>query len=228
MSWDLQWVRDMVARKLDFDPDEPDEAFGGTSDNVWSAVDAWIQEAYNEIITDAILEAPEDVFKVYIDLTWAADSSTLVLPKHVAYSKSLQMYDITNDSTNPREEFVYASSRQGGIYWLDRLTLSWPSSAGPTDAKTYRWFYLADAEELILPTQTPLLIPYRYRYLLVWKAALNARIEVDEDNGPALWRQKVEQLKESYHIDLCQGRLSFSIPPRIENRSLTDHVGVTL
>ena len=228
MSWDLQWVRDQVARKLDFDVNEPDEAFGGTEADPWKAIDAWIQESYNEIVNEARLEAPTDAFRVYLDFAWEANEVTLELPKYVAYSHSLQMYDITDNEPFGSEERVYPSARQGGIYWLDRLTLSWPNDRGPTEDKTFRWFYLADAEELLVPTQTPLLLPYRSRYLLVWHAALNARMEVDEDNGPATWRLKVEQLKEDYMLDLCQGRLSFTIPPRISNRSLYDQTGVTL
>jgi hypothetical protein len=135
--------------------------------------------------------------------------------------------DFTNDANVGEEVFVAKSSRTGGIYWWDDQTLHWGDSSGPAEDKSLVWEYLGEGEVLVDPLQVPIYIPYRHRYLLVWQAAVLARLDVDEDSVPQNWLRKADELLTDYIMDLSQGRLRFTVPPRQEG-TFSSTSGVTL
>lgn len=223
-DWNLDWLRNFAAKWLEYDSTEPDQAYGGTAADPWKNIDAWINEAYTDIINTARPEVPYENFKVTHTFTWPQGQVTLTLPMEVAYSQSLQMRDVTHLATGI-EVMVYESQRAGGMYWKDRITLHWGNTQGPGEDKTYEWDYLADAEDLVDPLQSPILIPWRFRFLLGMHAVVLAREEVDEDNIPQAWRARRDKYLEDYLLSLAQGRLRFTLPPRIRP-SISESSGV--
>ena len=226
-TYNVKWILDQVADRLEFDSTEPDQAFGGTAADPFKRIRDWLNEFYTSLVNEVALEAPKEPFEVIHSFTWPSDQQEYELPKEVAWSKSLYLVDTTRGP--PGEElFVYNSARSTGIWWKDRRTLVHPNSTGFNEDKTMEWHYLADAEELIDDAQEPILVPYRFRYLLVWGTAVYARSEVDEDVVPQSWATRVMKLKEDFSLDLCQGRLNFTLPTRIGRQLSSDTAGVIL
>jgi hypothetical protein len=212
-EYNLQWIRDFAAKRLDYDSTEPDQAYGGTTADPWMRLDTVVNDAYTEIINEAKNEVDQSNFLARYAFTWPADSLTYQLPRHIAYSKSEKLMNVTNHVIGD-EARVFKSYRSGGLFWKDSRTLHWSTTTGPSEDKSFEWVYLADAEELQDAAQVPILIPYRWRFLLAWKATVLARVEIDEDDAPRSWYSRVERMMGDYIVDLGQGRLRFSVPPQ--------------
>lgn len=227
MTYNVKWLLDRIAERLEFDATEPDQAFGGTTADPWKRMRDWLNEFYTQLINEVSLECPKSYLEVVHAFTWESGNQNYTLPKEVAWSRSLNLMDVTSGSPG-NEILVFPSYRNGGVFWSTKDTLTIPSSTGWPQDKSMEWHYLADAEELVDDAQEVVLVPYRHRHLLVWGAALMAREEVDEGAVPQQWYMKVDRLRENYFLDLSQGKLNFTMPTRIGGSISNATTGATL
>jgi len=226
-TYNVKWLLDRIAEKLEYDSTEPDQAFGGTTADPYKRIRDWLNEFYTETVNEVRLEAPKEGFEVTHQFTWEDGESTYTFSNEVAASKSLYLRDITNGE--PGEELRISSTyRSGAIWWKNRTTLQHYNTTGWSADRTLVLHYLADAEELVDDAQVPVLIPYRHRYLLVWGTAWMARREVDEEAAPRSWEAKVHKMKQDYLLDLTQGRMELTVPPSIRSSIFDANQGAVL
>lgn len=224
MSYDVQWLRDEVARLLDFDSTQADQAYAGGTNDVWSTIDAALTRAYTKIVNETKLEVPHAHFKMNLSITWPASQQTYVLPDDIATANLLSFWDVT-DSDMGIKMFIYDTPVGVSLYWKDYKTIQW-GTEGPPSARTLKLDYIANPEELNTPAQVPVLVPYRHRHLLMWEGAIQARLEADEDNIPRLWLSEAGQCMQRYIVDLSKGKLQFSNRARILDLDQQDIVEV--
>ena len=207
----LAWLRTEVSRKLNHNSGQTNQDFAGTTDDTNADLDAFIGEAYDQELEEAMQEAGPDLFAEYSEHIWAASSATFTLPDHLAEADILLVEDVTNDSTGSVLWVTDKSEHyKSEIFPLDRKTWQWGSD-GPGSATTIRFTFLPEANELTQPADEPRYIPSRFRWLLVWAAAIIGREDADEQ-APAAWMRARDYWRARFHISIGKGR------PRGTNR----------
>jgi hypothetical protein len=194
---------------LNFNPDEEDQDFAGTAAEPWRALDFSINQAYREEYKLAVQEVGDPSFIKTLQFSWPSASTTLSLPASVAGKRISQIDDIT--STSPGET-IWIQQREGAyqpsVFWLDSNTLQWGTS-GPGEDKTLLAVFVQEPIDLVSPIDVPFLIPERHRDLLVWSAAVIARMIRDDDNVPRKWEQQIQSLRFAFWNDLMQGQVGW-------------------
>lgn len=188
MKRDLAWAKAKVSRKLDFNPNQTDEAFSN------DIVEDLLNEAYDEDVNWAKMHGSRLYFLQNIEFTWPASQVTYDLSATPAL-ENLDLYqflDVTDRPNNPQEVV---------LPWRDRDTLAWYSSQGPGTARTIRARYLAHAEDLTSDAQEPLLIPPAHRWLWVTTAVILGRGEAD-DGMSAWWANRQMNLRMAWQKEI--------------------------
>jgi hypothetical protein len=203
----LAWLRTRVSNLVNFDVTQPDQDFTGPASEPNQLIDGALSEVYMEEINRARFEAAKDWFKVDFTFTWAADTSTLdltTLSSDLSTHSIIELSDETDDSEGT-PIWVRHTSYESPVSWRNRTTLQWGTS-GPGSARTIRAVYMASPQDLSDPLQEPYLVPPEYRWLLVWGAAVILRDMADEE-APARWVAKRDELREVFHLALAQGKV---------------------
>lgn len=201
----VSWLRTQLARLLNFDPDDPDAAWQGPEGDPWALIDDFAQEAYEQIVADAVndIGRPE-LFASTMDITWASADVTYQIPSYLDPTSFVEVRDVTNDSMGEIKIIRPLGASNGSeLWWKSHDTLQWGIS-GPGKATTLRLFYIVP-EELSGELSEPTLLPHRFRQLWKWEAALLARRYRDEDAVPAHWYKQKEDWKTRLHHALMQG-----------------------
>jgi len=130
--------------------------------------------------------------------TWAASSTTLVLPPSVSQAGIMTFEDITDrDPGYPLPSLVF---------WLDSRTLQWGDTS-PGSARTIRATYFARPVDMVSGSDEPELIPPEYHMLLVWSAAIYLRQKADEGAPPA-WLEQLNEERLNYWKAISRPRPS--------------------
>lgn len=198
----LAWLRDKVARKLNFNVSQTDQDFAGPASDAYKLIDDYINEAYLLEVNRAKVEIGAQPFRAQHSFTWAASSVTLTLPQHLL-DQQMERLDDETDQTPGTTLWVSDRPSTGSIAWYDRNTLIW-GSTGPASARTLKAFYLAAPQELKSPLAEPSLVPPDHRWLIVWSAAIIGRSEADE-RAPEKWEQHLATTRNDYHALLSRG-----------------------
>ena len=101
------------------------------------------------------------------------------------------------------------------IQWKDSETLQW-GTAGPGRDTNVRIEYLATPLQMVEEGDEPDLIPYRFRWLLVWRAAVIA-LTVADQAVPPIWSVHIRALQSQFHSSLSKGHPMVNDPPVISS-----------
>lgn len=214
----LAWLRTEVSRKLDHNSGQPNQAFAGVTNDTNEDIDALIQEAYDSELEEAMQNCTAEIFMEAAELTWPSGQQTFILPDYLEGADILRIDDITNYSPGTP---IWVSSRtehyEPQVFPQDRRTIRWGPN-GPGQATTMRITYLPEANQLKDPSDEPRYIPSRYRWLLVWTAAIIGR-KIADEGVPGQWLGEQQEWRQKFHIAMSKGR------PRGTNRSRAMPVG---
>lgn len=201
----LGWLRVELARLLNFDATNPDAAFIGTSTDPWSLVDGFAQEAYEAIISDVLcMVGHTELFRRYVDVTWAASDVTLTIPSWLDHTSIIEIRDVTTSSDGDIKGVrPLGNTNTSELWWISPGVLQFGTS-GPGQDLTLRFWYV-QTEELQSSLSEPTLIPYRFRMLWKWSAAIIARRYKDEDAIPDSWLQQEAEWRRRFHHAISQG-----------------------
>jgi hypothetical protein len=208
MTRNLAWLRSRVARLLNSDiNEEPDQDFSGGEDNPWELIDDAISEAAEDELELAKQEANSEVFILNAGtFSWPSGQAELTLDSRFVNEDIVRLDDETHAVPG---ELVWVLNRDArtlpDIFWVDRKTIRWGTD-GPAETKTIRVFILPSCVDLTQPTDEPDFIPPKHRRLLIWSAAIVARLALDEDAVPQRWINRREQLRLSFWTALSKSR----------------------
>ncbi len=174
-----------------------------------------LNAAYENEVEEAKSECGFDPFRRTEDFVWPASQVVLELPATLVNKQGLAIRDITTFSDGDR--FIISSSPDEGTVWRkDYNKLQW-GTTGPESERTLRFFYLADAEHLgEVPSQQPLLIPYKFRWLIVWRAGKELEL-VGNLKAPQAWEAQAADIRSNYHKFLSRSFTLESTPKTIRN-----------
>jgi hypothetical protein len=211
---DLNWAIATLKWVLNNDGGQPMQAFQGPVGDANYLFRMALNEAYNQIILEAVQLGKFTNFHFTETFTWVGSEKTWQLPVVLVGAQWLRAEDIT-DSDDGDVLDIGDSPNQSEIWFKDMDTLQWGTTGAPRDT-AIRVTYLPHAESLEVGAQEPLLIPSQFRWLLVWRAAMLMR-SVSNESVPKAWANEFAQLKEIYYKWLSKGRLSHSNPSTIRN-----------
>lgn len=211
---DLNWAITNLKWVLNNDGGQPMQAFQGPSGDADYIFRQMINEAYNQIILEAVQLGKFTNFHFTETLTWPSAQILLTIPSELSGAQILNARDIT-DSDDGDQLDIGDIPEQSEIWFKDMDTLQWGTQGAPRDT-TIRITYLPHAEYLEVLGQEPKLIPRQFRWILVWRAALIMRA-VSIESAPKIWGEELSKLMEIYHKWLSKGRLAFSNPAVIRN-----------
>lgn len=211
---DLEWLRSKLAWLLSVDIENPGQQFGGTADDSNIELDDLTNQAYEFEVNEARENVTWKVFQRYEDVTWKS-STQLTLPDNLRNRDFIEWRDVTNIATGEPIEFS-----SFGIEEISTGTFQWGEN-GPGQDTTIRMFYLADAVEMRDKGEEPVLIPWRFRWLLVWRAGVIAKTVANED-APAKWVKHCEDIQSQLHSSLSSGRPKLGNAARIQLRNQDD------
>ena len=204
----LGWIADKVAYLLQFNPSQSDQDFQGPSSNANKWTWDLINQAYEVEVNNAKLGSIADRFMVTQDMTWTASAVTAMLPEGIRRHGSLRMADVTDDSIGLDLDF-----NRHNIFWKDYRTLQW-GTQGPGRATSIRITYLANVVEMTSDSDEPEWVPYSFRRLIVWRAAIIGRIVAD-DKAPTEWYKQAKEWRENWISHESMGAPMFNNPPTI-------------
>jgi hypothetical protein len=90
--------------------------------------------------------------------------------------------------------------------------LQW-GQVGPGETKTLRVFYLGRNAAMTNPSDEPRYIPEHFRWVLVWGAAVLARVRQGE-TAPQVWYAQKHDWRDKMHIEFSKGRPRYTNPPQ--------------
>lgn len=194
---------------LNFNSGQTDQDF--TTTQVKNA----INRAYDREIVRARQHAMKAYFQKTDTLSWPASQLTMPLPANLKYKDLIRITDTTN--ADPGYELVFDDTAQtADVFWKDSNTLQW-GSAGPSQAKTLRFEYIASAVKMVADIDEPLLLPPEFHELLVWSAAIDLRRRADEAS-PGEWQAAYKELQTDLWKHVMRGR------PHQNVATITPHV----
>jgi hypothetical protein len=193
----LKWLRDEVAVQVNFDQDDPNDDFGGVTGAPWKRIDMGINRAYRREWRKAVNEVGGDRFWGIEPVTWPITQRTLVLPEWLNDSGIIAIDDETTTVPGYR---VWVNPRWGSaqpkISWRDRRTLQWGTD-GPDETKTLGFIYVAEPSRLFHEIDTPDLIPYSHRDVIVQSASVHLKF-LHENQSPPEWRMELNDLRMDF------------------------------
>lgn len=201
----LEWIRAEVCRVLSIDPTNIDSAFSGTADNEWEWVDSCILEALDiEMAELSISGDPSRLMDSQV-VSWPVGQQKLTLPAPLDQADIIRVEDETH-TTPGIGVAIYdrSTSCVPEVFWFDKNTLQW-SAAGPGETKSLRFVFIAETSDLIGPSMEPIWIPRKFRWVLVWGAAILARDRQGESHPP-VWDRNHIQWRERMQISFSKGR----------------------
>jgi hypothetical protein len=170
MTTNLAYFRKEVSYKINFNVDQTDEDFRGTSVNPYDQIDRAINEAYRLETNKAVSEAGYEWCKKVTTLVWPASQVQLVLPNTLKRRALIRIEDITNSNSGYA---LWVQNKDNNttptLSWYDDVTLQWLES-GPAQDVTMQITYIAEPEDMLNPIDEPTLIPERHRDLITYSA----------------------------------------------------------
>jgi hypothetical protein len=202
----LKWVINFNSQNnLDF--------AGPASDPNMRLRDA-LQQAYYREIEMAQAEVGLSRFYRTKTFVWPASQVTLVVPDTIKDKQFVVWRDVTN-STSGDEIMVGSNRLENDVWEIGADMFQW-GTTGPASDTSVEATFLAEAEELVANEQTPLLIPSRYRWLLVYSAA-EVLFGVADPRVPEFVTKEANRLRLAYQKSLSRGRFINSDAPVIQN-----------
>jgi len=148
--------------------------------------------AYRKELNALRLEAGWNWTRVVTTLAWPADQATLALPGSISQQGIISIRDIT--SSNPGVELLLSHDQDAGNpFWLDKGQLQWGEN-GPSSAKTLQFVYWPRAVWGLDDDDEPDMIPYDFRDVLAWSAAVILST-IGDINPPKSWLNELEYLR---------------------------------
>lgn len=202
---DLEWMRAETCRTLSVDPTNVDSAFQGSTDDPWAFIDGCLTEALDEEMAELEIDSDPERLLESEPVSWPNKQQKLSLPGVLSYASLVRIDDETHTSPGDGVPIFTRSSRTWPtVSWYDNRTLIWLQD-GPGEDKILRFFYIAETNDLNGPQQEPIYIPRKFRWLLVWSAAIKAR-EKQGESYPPVWMQEKIAWRERMHIAFSKGR----------------------
>lgn len=195
-------IRDRVVLYLRGNNSAIDSAF------TTAQYDQYINDCYIQEVNHAKSEGLKSAFRSTATYTWPASQTTANLPANLARRSVERMWDVT-DGTPGYPIDVGQDGRFSLVFWKDRNTLQWGDS-GPSTQRTIRFDYMAVPTPLVSDEDVPELIHEQFHEMLVWAAAIQARIVADEQ-VPQTWTMRLQEFRDDYWDTLSRGRPSDSV-----------------
>lgn len=208
----LAWLRRILSGIVNFNSGQTDQNFNTENDEFYHLDDA-LTEAYALEINEAKVMSVEP-FKKTAQLTWESGDSTFVLPDYLNGSDLIEIHDVTDNAVGT---LLVVGNRQAGhtVYWKTENTLQWGVD-GPGEDKTLEMTYVGSGTTFKKPLQEPDLIPYRFRHLLPWSAAVVISSKA-EQKPPQFWLTKLDEWRTSWYSAITRGRPMHQNVPRVHN-----------
>ena len=181
-----------------------------------------LNRAYAREVQFASSEGTRRYFAAVLNITWPANQLTLTLPPALQGKTLTRFADVTHGE--PGREINFSEFGVGsGIFWLDANTLQFGTTA-PGQDRTFRVFYYAAPNTLVLDADVPNLVPTAFHELLVWSAAIWLRAMADEA-APQAWVAQRDELRMNYWKLVGRGRPTDDVPwVRPRESDVTDSV----
>lgn len=213
----MKWLLDTLKFVVSYDNQGNAQDFVGPRNDPNKYFREALNEAYKQEVEEAQEQVGEDAFLTYEDVTWPANSVTFEFPRAIVDKQWMTARDITDASDGPELDIGDVPEHYE-IWQVKRGIYQWGTTGAPRTT-TIRIFYLREAEELVSDAQEPELIPSRFRWLIVWSAALILRLVSDDAAGPPpKWEKQQTMLRERFIKAASRGRLAVSSPPVIRMR----------
>jgi len=158
---------------------------------------------YKRAILQGKQNGSKNYFKKNAAIEWPVDQLTLKLPQNFQKIDLIRIEDVTTNDPGPKLSITDTSSG-GGAFWLDNNTIQW-GSAGPSEAKTLRFFYKAGAEKLMRDDDIPRLINSENAPIIVWEG-MTLLLEVADGKAPDTFYKNLKESRFSFWKELAQGR----------------------
>jgi hypothetical protein len=206
----LEELREEVEDLVNFNSAQSDQSFAGPSTDPYKWIDKAINQAYREEIKRARREMSHNAFLKTHSMTWAADASTMSIPKGIKSHDILAIRDDTGTAPGLVLVFSDNTSAIDGIYIYDHETLGWYPA--PSSARTLVVYYLASPNELKNASDTPDLLKPDDHDLLIYSAAIILSMKGDE-KAPNDWKEKQFDLRWQFHKAVARGLYNVAINP---------------
>lgn len=138
-----------------------------------------------------------------MDLSWPVDTLSMTLPAEVN-DANLEGIEILTDGGAGLVLDVGRSAQQSNVFWKNNQTLQW-GSEGPSSEQDMRLLYFAQPVGLAEEEDEPDWLPVRHRHLLIWSAAIVARLAAD-NKAPGAWEKMLGNLRLQVRHQLSMGR----------------------
>ena len=210
---DYTWLLTRLKFAVYNNEGQADQAYAGPSTDTNLHFREAINAGYEAVIEEAKAECGFDRFVCTQDVVWPADQVVFEFPDVLGDKQGLAIRDVT-DAADGVGFTVFEGPEYGQVFWKDKDRIQW-GTTGPSSARTLRYTYLADAEYLgEHPRQEPKLIPYKFRWLIVWAAALELE-EVGSRQPPSSWTKRFNDIQSNFHKFLSRSRFSKGNPKTI-------------
>lgn len=209
----LAWLRRILSGIVNFNSDQTDQNFNTLNDEFYHLDDA-LTEAYDLELSEGKVKASVEPFKETAELEWESGDATFTLPDYIQREDILEIYDITNNAVG---SLVTVGRRSAGhaVFWKTRRKLGW-GTEGPGEDKTLEVTYVGSAQTFKKPQQEPGLIPYRFRWVLPWSAAVLLSSKADQ-NPPQHWMSQLAEWRSSWYSAMSRGSPMHQNVPRVHN-----------
>lgn len=206
-EWNLAQLRDELQWVYNFNEGQTDQDMRGPAAYVNKWFDSSLNEAYVDEVEEAVQMGCTTCFITTARKTWPVNTPTFDIGDDLAGST---LYRIESrdagagETTSWEPMWINTWTEDSNHVWVDRRTIQWGLS-GPASAQTIRFTYVAEPEELADDMDVPVLIPRKFRHLLVYSAAIRLRIVADDEkNQPLVWKRN--EIRERLHKAISQGR----------------------
>jgi hypothetical protein len=192
---DLTWLRTRTAKLVNFNIDEPDEDFEGTTDNAWEEIDDALNEAVDTEYAELTLNIDPLRLSINLQYEWPIAETTFTLPSALTESAIQHVYDVTDGYPGT---LLWVMNRgvqyEPAIFPESRNVWRW-GSEGPGSTRTLQFTLVPPGPELVKASDEPHLVPRQFRRLLVWSAACILRMRA-EDDAPVQWLDARDRFRE--------------------------------
>lgn len=211
----LGQIRNGLSYLVNFNTGQTDQDFIGPAAYANQRLDDAINEAYIEECALGKSNGSRDWFRRTHPMTWTANAATMPIPFAVKDKDIEVIRDDTSTTPGPVVTFWSSVTEGSGLYRSDMDNWGWYPTPG--SAKTLTIYYIAEPVELTQNGDIPDLIPPAHRRLLIWSAGIILKTIADED-APARWLMRQENLRFLFHKTLSMGHPHQSPSPRIRHQ----------